>query len=379
MFMFAYGAQIAYMVIIGDTIPTVIKHSQHDAVDISREMIMTLFASLIILPLCLLKHLSSLSRTSSLSVVSDLILVLIIVSNSFNEGAREGIDTDIEGSSIISPNIFAGIGTISFAFVCQHNSFLVFKSLKNPTIENWRYVAHISVGISLGLSLLLGILGYLSFKEATKGDILTNFPESNQSINIARVLLAICMTFVYPMECYVSRHCICSLIDKLMDREAGNMSTFSILSQGAPNSSSSANSMSSNSSSTEPLATFHKRSEDNLLVRSSISIILWASSLLIAIVCGDLGSVLALTGALAASMLGFVIPGILYIKTHESEFMPVCSGDDIDDHSFQTYPTFWQKFKTIVSVKNYHAPIFMIIFGFSVLLLGCLTVIQGKG
>ena len=34
---------------------------------------------------------------------------------------------------------------MSFAFVCQHNSFIIFRSLKRQTLENWKQVAHISV------------------------------------------------------------------------------------------------------------------------------------------------------------------------------------------------------------------------------------------
>ena len=40
---------------------------------------------------------------------------------------------------------YIGIGAMFFAFVCQHNSFIIFRSLKRQTLENWKQVAHISV------------------------------------------------------------------------------------------------------------------------------------------------------------------------------------------------------------------------------------------
>jgi solute carrier family 38 (sodium-coupled neutral amino acid transporter), member 11 len=126
MFIFAYGAQIAYMIIIGDSIPIVLKNSygNNSSFYVNRTFIMILFGTVFILPLCLLKNLSSLSRTSFLSVMSDIILVIIVALNSFSEAHDEGIHSGFDGASIFNSHIFAGIGTISFAFVCQHNCFM---------------------------------------------------------------------------------------------------------------------------------------------------------------------------------------------------------------------------------------------------------------
>ena len=166
--------------------------------------------------MCLLKELSSLSWTSAISIVSDIILVIIIIVSAPGEASHQDISSSLKNMSIFSPNIFAGIGTISFAFVCQHNSFMVYRSLKEPTLANWRFVVHLSVGFSLGLSLSLGIVAYVSFNEHTMGNVLNNFPATSTEVTFARSLLALCMTFVFPMECYVSRHCLMSMIDKLL-------------------------------------------------------------------------------------------------------------------------------------------------------------------
>ena len=50
MFIFAYGAQVAYMVIIGDTIPIVLRNAYGDEGNLpSREFIMSMFSIFIIL------------------------------------------------------------------------------------------------------------------------------------------------------------------------------------------------------------------------------------------------------------------------------------------------------------------------------------------
>lgn len=76
MFLFAYGGQVAYLVIIGDSIPLVALYSSNTHVD--RDTCIALFATLVILPLCLFRDLSHLAWTSLLSIVLEVILLLLL-------------------------------------------------------------------------------------------------------------------------------------------------------------------------------------------------------------------------------------------------------------------------------------------------------------
>lgn len=215
MWVFSYGAMVAYLVIVGDTIPVVLQ-LLFNASSPNRNLITILLSVAVVLPLCLLRDLSSLSWTSMLSVIADTLLIIIIVVASPIEANIEHIKPNID---FVNSSLFAGVGTISFAFVCQHNSFLMFKSLEVQTYANWSIVASLSVGFSYFLCLIFGLSGYLSFAESTKGDLLTNFPDSNVPVNISRLLLGITMLFTYPMECYVSRHCFQSIILRFKRRQ----------------------------------------------------------------------------------------------------------------------------------------------------------------
>ena len=217
---------------------------------------------------------------------------------------------------------------------------------------------------------------------------MSNFPITNYGINATRVLLAMCMTLVFPMECYVSRHCICSIIDKLsiqkhLNGAANNLFAsveFSVLHSNiiSPQSHSSVGSIQPDTSCIGLPVEFlsindytKRKSEDNYIVRSCVSLFLWGSSLSIAIFSGNLGTILALTGALAASFLGFVIPGILFIKVNESHFQQVLS-------SFHEASEFYEPdiYMRLASLKDYLLPVFMIIFGGVLCLLGIFTVLS---
>lgn len=65
---------------------------------------------------------------------------------------------------------------MSFSFVCQHNSFLVYRSLKQPSMDNWNKVALLSISLAFFVVLTFGLAGYINFGFDVNGDVLTNFP-----------------------------------------------------------------------------------------------------------------------------------------------------------------------------------------------------------
>jgi sodium-coupled neutral amino acid transporter 11 len=69
----------------------------------------------------------------------------------------------------------------------DHNSLLIYGSLKKPTLDRFATVTHYSTGVSLVMCLAMGIAGFLSFGSETQGNVLNNFPSDNILVNIARL------------------------------------------------------------------------------------------------------------------------------------------------------------------------------------------------
>lgn len=69
----------------------------------------------------------------------------------------------------------------------DHNSLLIYGSLKKPTLDRFTTVTHYSTGVSLVMCLAMGIAGFLSFGSKTQGNVLNNFPSDNILVNIARL------------------------------------------------------------------------------------------------------------------------------------------------------------------------------------------------
>ena len=114
MFLFAYGAQIAYMVIIGDTVPLVIEKcfGKSDNIFQNREFVLCFFGTFVVLPLCLLKELSSLSWTSLISITSDIVLVSIVISASPSEAIKQVWELQHSYSMISLNFLFLWTGNI---------------------------------------------------------------------------------------------------------------------------------------------------------------------------------------------------------------------------------------------------------------------------
>lgn len=58
---------------------------------------------------------------------------------------------------------------VSAAFICHHNSFLIYGSLEQPSIASWTRVTHVSVGSALIISAAFAVAGYSTFTGFTQG------------------------------------------------------------------------------------------------------------------------------------------------------------------------------------------------------------------
>lgn len=215
MIIFACGGQTAYLVIIGDTVPSVAHFFSDDNVFTNRAFSLSVFATFIILPICLSRDLGHLAWTSLVSNVLEVVLLVVIAFASIRQHS-EHAETGFQPSDVrdVNSSLFAGVGTMSFALVCQHNSFLLFQSLKSPNMSNWKQVAAQSISFGFLISLLFGLVGFVAFYPNVSGDILNNFPVGSRVIGVGRGVLAAIMLLTYPMELYVSRHCLTSLIHR---------------------------------------------------------------------------------------------------------------------------------------------------------------------
>jgi sodium-coupled neutral amino acid transporter 11 len=176
----------------------------------------------------------------------------------------------LRGSILIHSGIFEAIGVISFAFVCHHNSLLIYGSLRKPTIDRFSRVTHYSTSISLVACLLMALSGYLTFGDKTLGNVLNNFPNDNIMVNIARLCFGLNMLTTLPLEAFVCR-------------EVMNNYWF-------------------------PEEQYHP----NRHVIFTTALVV--SAMMLSLMTCDLGIVFELFGATSACALAYILPPLCYIK-----------------------------------------------------------------
>ncbi|QRV79525.1 Transmembrane amino acid transporter protein [Ceratobasidium sp. AG-Ba] len=277
-FAFAFGGMCAFGIIIGDTIPHVIRQlfptlrtTPVLGILADRNFIVVLCTTCISYPLSLYRSISSLARASTFALIG----MLIIVTTVLFEGSR--VAPELKGTqsasvkfSFMRPQIFQAIGVISFAFVCHHNSLLIYGSLRTPTMDRFDRVTHVAAGVSLIACLTLAVPAFLVFTDRTQGNVLNNFPQDDTVINIARFCFGANMVTTTPMELMVCREVI------------------------------------------EEYFFAHEVFDQTRHVLFTTSILF--SSMVVALLTCDLGVMLEITGGASATALAFVFPALCYIK-----------------------------------------------------------------
>ncbi|EME44736.1 hypothetical protein DOTSEDRAFT_72255 [Dothistroma septosporum NZE10] len=207
---FAFGGMVAFCIIIGDTIPRVLAAlfpSLHSTPFLGlltdRRAIIVLFTLGISYPLSLYRDIAMLAKASTLALISMLVIIITVVTQGpLLPSAMRG---QLKGSLLINDGFFQAIGVISFAFVCHHNSLLIYGSLRTPTMDRFAKVTHYSTGISMVACITMALSGYLVFGDMTQGNVLNNFPTDNLVVNIARLCFGLNMLTTLPLECFVCR------------------------------------------------------------------------------------------------------------------------------------------------------------------------------
>lgn len=148
-------------------------------------------------PLSLYRDIHKLSRASGLALLSMLIIVISVLI----EGPH--VSEELKGDpskrlTFISPGVFQAIGVISFAFVCHHNSLLIYGSLRTPTLDRFARVTHISTVISFFACSTLAISAFWTFTDKTQGNILNNFPPVSMTLQHTMVCLTSTVARMIP-------------------------------------------------------------------------------------------------------------------------------------------------------------------------------------
>ena len=264
------GACIGYMVIIGDVLQPIAALSGWEWT-CHRWILQLGLLVCVIFPLCLLPTMSSLKYVSFASLLLIISCVLGIVVNGFlvvsdpslrqellhptsvgggghnvchtnttltllhhptyptshasSPSPSAGSNSSSPTPSSLSPTSVPGhmrmlplhwgdalsaLPIISFAFLCHQNTFPIYKELKHATPSKMATVGHYSIGICCFVYIMSGVMGYYTFLDDTKSDLLINFAVSgtyfSAVMDVVRTGFGIACVLSYPLMVWEARH-----------------------------------------------------------------------------------------------------------------------------------------------------------------------------
>jgi len=205
-------AVLAYSMILSDTSSSLLATA---GVAATRNQCLLGVTSLILLPLCLLKNLSSLAPFSLLGSLG-MVYTTIAMAIRYFGGAYKAPAGKLLSSvstpgylpsfgakgatSVLTPKAFILIGMLSTAFMAHFNAPKFYVELKNNTIERYNKVVGLSFAISIALFSAITALGYLTFGGASAGLILNNYANADSLMSFSRIAVFVSIVFSYPLS-----------------------------------------------------------------------------------------------------------------------------------------------------------------------------------
>lgn len=190
------------------------------------------------------------------------------------------------------------LGTFVYTFISQHTLHLTFLTLR-PEIRDlyhWKQVSLYTILLAGALMILFGFFAYITFWENTPSNVLGRYPPLI-AVDIAKLLLSSMMMLTYPFPFFTCRQLIVVSLPGSQDADIGK------------------------DSSTKWWFLRYEQLIRPLHVL--VTIALWASSTLLAILAPSLGSILNLVGCATGTSMAFILPSLFAFKLQGCSFWPV--------------------------------------------------------
>ncbi|XP_069558511.1 putative sodium-coupled neutral amino acid transporter 11 [Brachyistius frenatus] len=212
-FLYPFIAMISYNITTGDTLTKVFQRIPGvgpDHILAERHFVILMSTIAFTLPLSLYRNIEKLGKVSFLSMVLTFTVLIIVVIRAVTFGPQ--IPPTENAWAFAKWNAIQAVGVMSFAFICHHNSFLIYGSLAQPTLANWSRVTHGSVGTALIISAAFAVAGYTTFTGYTQGDIFENYCRNDNLATFGRFCFALSIITTFPLECFVTREVVSNVI-----------------------------------------------------------------------------------------------------------------------------------------------------------------------
>lgn len=195
-FVHSLGAQIAYVVTIGDLLGPLLDDTS--APDFLKEKwglrLLTIAVWLVLfLPVALPREVNALRYVSTVGLAMIIFFCFCIMIHSGMSDSRPPLKAVATGN-----NAVGGLGVFIFSYMCQVNVMDCVREMTNCTLRRFTLCAVVSMAVCGTLYFLTGLFGYLEFGAAVDGSILEMFEPMKEKqflLSYIGVLIKICASY----------------------------------------------------------------------------------------------------------------------------------------------------------------------------------------
>jgi len=205
-FIDCFAGNLSYSMILADTFKSLLLSV---GVAVTRTQSLLGVTGLVLLPLCLLKNLSSLAPFSLVGIIgmlyTTLAMVLRFVGGDYKAGGEFAGAVlapsfgENGAASVFSPNSLILMCMLSNAYISHFIAPKMYNDLKDNTLPRFYQMTAWSFGVTILLYCIISGAGFLTFGATSNGYILNNYATGDFIMSLSRIAIAVSITASYPL------------------------------------------------------------------------------------------------------------------------------------------------------------------------------------
>lgn len=198
---------VAYLILIGDSFAPLIRHWISSDILLAERHVIVILSAICLLPICMLKSLSALRFSSLFGILSALFITLAVSIRFFEKGIASSVAISGDGLGFLTT-----VAVLGVSFLCHFNISQTHAELKTATQSRVSDIFNLTFGFSAAVYLTFGLVGYLQFGSTVSENIFKSYPDSDNLINIARLMFVFLMFTSFPLLAFPCRTALDQLI-----------------------------------------------------------------------------------------------------------------------------------------------------------------------